>query len=144
MQHWGSYATSLRTGPLETTTAKDVGLHELKITMTTGVIIMAGNESKGSSFQLVFVLSQQSQGLGDRLGKDWEVSQRLIPQLRGHWDCGTWRKTLHPNSEADGPQKQQSCFLICYLPGLWGRSEKSRGVLFLHRYLLSTYGALGL
>lgn len=78
-----------------------------------GVIITAGNESKGSSFQLSF--SSQSQGLADRIGKVWEMSQRLIQHRRGHWDHVTRRQTLHLNSLADGSQQQQSYFLICYL-----------------------------
>lgn len=55
------------------------GLHELKITvtMTAIIIIIAGNDSKDSSCQLIS-LSRNSRGPGldNRVGKAWEVRQK--------------------------------------------------------------------
>lgn len=55
--------------------------------MSMAAIVIAGNESKGRSFPLISLsFSRQSQGLGQRIGKDWEVSQRPRLQFGGHWD----------------------------------------------------------
>lgn len=76
----------LRDGSNSFISAKDVGLHKLKTTMSMAAIVIAGNESKCPSFQLISLsFSRQSQGLAQRIGKDWEVSQGPRLQLRGHW-----------------------------------------------------------